>query len=295
MICSHYWYSRRWKRILWTAAAAVIVIIALPVSAVLMPESFPMLSASMHINNRFFETSDYTVKKGDMLCYIAISNHVTLDAMLTVNNLDNPHMIHPGQTLKVPNMVGIMYTMKEGETLSDVAERYDLDVKEIMRINRLRGPVLNSKQIFLPNVSLSLSEMMNELGKSFLRPVPGEIISGYGYRSDPFTGRRRMHTGFDFQAWTGQPIRVCKSGEVVYSGWKGGYGNCVIVRHDDEFSTLYGHCSQLLVTVGQHVNAGQVIAKVGSTGRSTGPHLHFEVRRYGRPVNPHSVMYFISR
>ena len=112
------------------------------------------------------------------------------------------------------------------------------------------------------------------------------LSSAYGMRKDPFTGRLAFHDGIDLAASRGTEITALRDGEVVYSGWKGGYGNTVVVRHKDGYETVYGHTAKNLVSVGDKVSSGTVIAKVGSTGRSTGPHLHLEMRRHGKPVNP---------
>jgi murein DD-endopeptidase MepM/ murein hydrolase activator NlpD len=117
-------------------------------------------------------------------------------------------------------------------------------------------------------------------------PSKGYITSGFGTRSDPFNGGRAHHLGIDFDANTGDPVSVAAGGVVTYAGVKSGYGNVVEVDHGNGYSTLYGHNSRLLVRVGDVVRAGQTIAKAGSTGRSTGPHVHFEVHVDGRPVNP---------
>lgn len=120
----------------------------------------------------------------------------------------------------------------------------------------------------------------------FLKPVRGRIISRFGYRRHPILGGRRMHTGIDIAAPRGTPIRAARAGVVIFAGWLGGYGKCVIVDHGDGYSTLYAHCSSICVSRGQKVSRGQILGRVGSTGLSTGPHLHFEVRYRGRPVNP---------
>jgi murein DD-endopeptidase MepM/ murein hydrolase activator NlpD len=95
-----------------------------------------------------------------------------------------------------------------------------------------------------------------------------------------------MHTGIDISAHSGTPIKAAAGGEVVFAGWWGGYGNVVIIDHGGGISTLYAHCSAIYVRKGQSVSQGEVIAAVGSTGLSTGPHLHFEVRKNGKPVDP---------
>lgn len=121
---------------------------------------------------------------------------------------------------------------------------------------------------------------------SFLRPVRGRIVSRFGYRRHPILGGIRFHAGVDITAPAGTPVRAARDGVVIFAGWLGGYGKCVIIDHEDGYSTLYAHCSSICVSRGQRVSRSQVVAKVGSTGLSTGPHLHFEVRRRGRPINP---------
>jgi murein DD-endopeptidase MepM/ murein hydrolase activator NlpD len=120
----------------------------------------------------------------------------------------------------------------------------------------------------------------------FVRPVPGAVSSGFGMRIHPITGQNRMHNGVDMNAAHGDPIRSVRSGRVIFAGAKGGYGNTVMVDHGGGMVTLYAHQSRLGATVGANVSAGQVIGYIGSTGQSTGPHLHFEVRMNGVPVNP---------
>jgi murein DD-endopeptidase MepM/ murein hydrolase activator NlpD len=118
------------------------------------------------------------------------------------------------------------------------------------------------------------------------RPVPGEIGSGFGPRMHPVLGYTRMHTGADMRAGSGTPILACRAGEVVISGGQGGYGNTVVINHGGGMATLYAHQSSTAKGVGAQVSAGEVIGYVGSTGMSTGPHLHFEVRLSGNPVDP---------
>lgn len=121
-----------------------------------------------------------------------------------------------------------------------------------------------------------------------IRPFWGKLTSGFGSRS--LFGSTRMHEGIDLAGPVGSPIVAADGGTVSFSGTKNGYGLCIIINHGNGFTTLYGHCSQLLVTEGQQVAKGELIAKVGNTGRSTGPHLHFETRVDGTPVNPWSYI-----
>ena len=157
-------------------------------------------------------------------------------------------------------------------------EKYEAALDELERVSR----ELNSR----------IQEIQRKLGKQVrgdikMRwPTAGSISSYFGMRYHPIIGQRRMHTGIDIAAPAGQAIVASESGTVIYSGWLGGYGNTVIIAHDDRVSTLYGHCSTLAVSIGQEVQKGQTIGAVGSTGFSTGAHLHFEVRVNGGPVDP---------
>lgn len=121
---------------------------------------------------------------------------------------------------------------------------------------------------------------------NFAQPADGPVTSGYGMRFHPILKRNRMHTGIDIGAGSGSPIRAAAAGIVTFRGTMSGYGNVILIDHGGGTSTLYAHCSSLIAREGQQVTQGQLIARVGSTGRATGPHLHFEVRRNGEPVNP---------
>ncbi len=126
----------------------------------------------------------------------------------------------------------------------------------------------------------------------YRKPVIGEVefTSGFGVRSDPFLGRPAMHTGLDFRAATGDPVRATANGKVASSGWMGGYGRMVEIDHGNGLSTRYGHLSEIGVRVGDQIKIGQVIGAVGSTGRSTGPHLHYETRLDGDAVDPQKFL-----
>lgn len=120
------------------------------------------------------------------------------------------------------------------------------------------------------------------------QPIPGELdqTSGFGVRVDPFVGRPAMHTGLDFRGSTGDPVRATATGTVTTAGWNGGYGRLVEVNHGNGLATRYGHLSEIDVHVGQFIRIGQIVGKLGSTGRSTGPHLHYETRVDGEAVDP---------
>lgn len=119
------------------------------------------------------------------------------------------------------------------------------------------------------------------------------VASGYGWRVDPVYQTRRFHEGMDFTAPTGTDIYATGNGKVVFSGWRQGFGNCVIIDHGFNYETLYAHLSKSLVRQGQNVTRGDIIALVGNTGKSTGPHLHYEVHYKGRPIDPRNF-YFMD-
>lgn len=118
-------------------------------------------------------------------------------------------------------------------------------------------------------------------------PRLSSMTSVFGYRSDPFNSEHaEYHPGIDFKGQTGDPVKCTANGKVISAGWNGGYGNCIVIKHKNDFETVYGHLSHIGVKVGQDVSVGDVIGKVGSTGHSTGSHLHYEVRKNGKPINP---------
>jgi len=122
-------------------------------------------------------------------------------------------------------------------------------------------------------------------------PIYGYVIAKYGYRRHPILGRLEFHNGLDIPGWTGAPIRAGASGRVEEAFWAGGYGQTVIIDHENGFKTIYAHLSKFNVNAGDYVTKGQLIALCGSTGLSTGPHLHYEIRYKNKPINP---MYFLN-
>jgi murein DD-endopeptidase MepM/ murein hydrolase activator NlpD len=150
------------------------------------------------------------------------------------------------------------------------------------------------RQLYRINVTRAQVERLNRTLAlvPYRKPVIGEVefTSGFGVRSDPFLGRPAMHTGLDFRASMGDPVRATANGKVVSSGWAGGYGRMVEIDHGNGLSTRYGHLSEIGVKVGDTIRIGQVIGAVGSTGRSTGPHLHYETRIDGDAVDPQKFL-----
>lgn len=122
-------------------------------------------------------------------------------------------------------------------------------------------------------------------------PHFGIITSGYGHRENPFTGENvESHKGLDIRGRYGEIVKSTASGRVIFAGRRGGYGNCIVIDHGNGFETYYGHLSRILVKEDQKINAGDKIGKIGSTGRSTGPHLHYEIHKNGKIINPRSFL-----
>lgn len=244
------------------------------------------------------ETKKYTIKEGDSLWSIANSFNLDINTLFGCNDMKNPNYLRVGTTLRIPNQDGLFYKIKKGDTLAKIASKYGLPGEAIREVNGLEESNLSvGKELFLPGAkpvtsvySVAKGSSGSSVSAGFRWPLSGRITSGYGWRRHPFTNRRDFHTGIDIKGPTGRIIRASKPGRVVYSGWMGGYGRVVVIDHGKDYSTLYAHCSSLLVRKGQRVSAGQAVGKVGSTGRATGPHLHFEVRYRNKSINPLKVL-----
>jgi murein DD-endopeptidase MepM/ murein hydrolase activator NlpD len=150
------------------------------------------------------------------------------------------------------------------------------------------------RQLYRMNLARSAVERLSRTLNAVpvRKPIPGptDLSSGFGVRADPFLGKPAMHTGLDFRGSTGDPVHATASGTVEIAGWNGGYGKLVEINHGNGFSTRFGHLSQIAVKAGQRVTYGQIIGYVGSTGRSTGPHMHYETRVDGEAVDPQKFL-----
>lgn len=229
----------------------------------------------------------YKVKQGESISAISQKLGVTMDTILSLNTMDNAHNISEGQRIIVPNLEGILYTVKKGDSIDQIAKKYAIANGDIHDANDIGDDSLKEGSVlFLPGARLSDADRAKILGYLFMKPFHGRYTSGFGIRRDPFTGGTGYHAGIDIAGPIGSPVISAKEGTVEVAGWYGGYGKCVIIRHQFGYETVYGHLSSVNVKEGSYVKAGQFIARLGNTGRSTGPHLHFEVRKWGRPTNP---------
>lgn len=234
----------------------------------------------------------YVVKKGESLFSIAKRFNISIDAILSVNNMRDASILRIGTVLKIPNMNGVYYSVRKGDSLSSITTRYRVDMNKLVDVNELESSVIYvGQKLFIPGAALSAWERAEALGTLFKYPVRGRLTSRMGFRIDPFTKRRAYHAGIDIANRIGTPVHASQSGKVIFSGYKGHYGKTVILSHQQGYSTVYGHLDKMLVKKGQVVRQGDKIGTVGNTGRSTGPHLHFEIHRYRRIIDPLKLLH----
>jgi murein DD-endopeptidase MepM/ murein hydrolase activator NlpD len=229
------------------------------------------------------EIFTHIVSKGETIWGISRLYGVSMDTIFGSNELTSYDLIKPGMVLKIPNKDGILYEVKKGDTVDEIAKRYKIDKEKIVKANGMKNLYVG-QVIFIPDAA-----PLNKL-PGFMWPIRGRITSRFGYRRNPMNPRRmEFHEGIDIGVHY-RYIRASRYGKVVYAGWLGGYGKTIIVAHLGGYKTLYAHLSSIFVRIGQYVKQGQMIGRTGNTGFSTGPHLHFEIIKRGKPINPLSLL-----
>lgn len=196
----------------------------------------------------------------------------------------------PQSSIRMPTIASRgnteVVSQTEGLPSFAYADTYDL----FSAVDNLEDDV-NATIAELDEVMARAEKAMQEMrARPSAMPVYGTITSPFGYRKDPIRGDSEFHTGIDISNKEGTPVRASGDGIVVEAGWCSGYGNLVRINHKNGYESLYGHNSKIIVRAGQYVKRGQIIGYMGSTGRTTGSHCHFEVRYNGKPVNPYSLM-----
>ena len=228
----------------------------------------------------------YNVQKSDNFWKILSRCSLNIDTLMSVNSLSSPGDISPGQIIFIPNMRGIVYENGNGDSIETIAKKFNIEKYYIYQINNITGGT--KSHLFIPGGEISKTERSLFLGTGFSSPLKiGRLTSGFGRRKDPFNRTYyEFHKGIDIACSPGTRIHAARSGRVVFTGYKGGYGNLVVIQHSHNYFSYYGHLKRILIKKGDAVGRGTLIALSGNTGRSTGPHLHFEVRKNKRPINP---------
>lgn len=231
---------------------------------------------------------EYVVQEGDTISEIAYKHGLKEGTLLSLNPGHDVRRLLPGTVLSIPDRDGVLYAIGPGDTLSGIADSYDIAVESILDANDLDSTVLEiGEALFLPGAEMESTQYLLAIGELFHWPTQGRFTSGYGMRVHPITGIWHMHTGIDLANRVGTRINAASSGRVVYvDDGSAAYGKMVIIDHGMGFRTLYGHLHTISVRPGQYVETGQMIGAMGNTGRSTGSHLHFSVIRNGLWVDP---------
>jgi len=251
----------------------------------------------------------YTVKKGDNFWIVAKRRHIDIDTIVGANPYLPGLFARLHQRILLINRKGVLHQVEKGESVERILDRYNRKLSPQRRLDRTALEAFNALRpftgvkegdiIFIPSVvPQQMCEAMRDayaLTEIFNYPLArgGRYSSFMGLRTHPIRGGKKFHNGVDIAVPRGTRVCAARSGVVVESGWKGGYGKVVVLRHEvpngqrtDVYETLYGHNAKVLVSRGRRVKGGQVIALAGSTGMSTGPHLHFTIWKNGRVVDP---------
>lgn len=233
----------------------------------------------------------YKVKQGEDIWTIIARTSLNIDTITTLNRLDFIGMVKEGSELFLPDTLGVFLDQDRYER-AEIAHKFSIEENNLLTAEDPLNP--EKVLIFIPEVELSFLERTYLTGVVFHAPLMGAHTSGFGLRVDPFINEITFHGGVDISAKEGRMVRASRSGKVFYTGENGGYGNLIILQHELGYYTLYGHLMEALVENGAYVETGQSIGKVGTTGRTTGPHLHFEIRKFGKQLNPENIPLFLN-
>lgn len=254
--------------------------------------SRPAKPAFPHKKSDRVQVAKHAVKTGESIWRIAQRYGVSTQTIVAANKIKEKTVIQAGDTLRIPDRAGIFVKTKKKESLTEIAKRYKLPAETVRKANGLDQQIIaKGEELFLPGAK-PLPEFDYIRRKVFSWPIKAthRLTSGFGWRVHPISGNKAFHSGIDIGAAMRTPIYAAADGVVVFAGDGGSYGNMIILRHKSGLFTVYGHASKLVSKKGSYVRRGQKIALVGSTGASTGAHLHFEVKSSAKYVNPHIAL-----
>lgn len=241
------------------------------------------------------DIQEYEVQVGDTLASISKKFNISVDTIVWANDLKKNDVIRIGQKLVILPISGVAYTIKSGDTVSEIAEKFNISQRELSEFNDLQdGKLVIGQRIIIPGGTLGSANTNNPGQTTVVKNVPKSSTkeTSVGFLSRPMKGGIKTqgihgHNGIDIAGAIGTPILAAREGVVTLvrggSAWNGGYGNYVVITHDNGVKTLYAHMNSITVGQGQKVARGQQVGTLGNTGRSTGPHLHFEVRGAKNP------------
>ena len=237
--------------------------------------------------------STHTLQQGETFSDVAKRYGLPVEALVGANpDISSMDTLPAGLELLIPPSAGLVIVLERGQDIKKLLETYHITPLEFMRVNAIQSPLelRPGKMLFLPGVrpqaALDRLAKVREEENRYLWPVQGRITSYFGRRNLGM-GTASFHSAIDVAAPTGTAITAARSGTIIYAAWSNrGYGNLVKIQHSGGDETWYAHQSEILVSVGQYVKQSEVIGLVGSTGLSTGPHLHFELHEGGKAIDP---------
>jgi murein DD-endopeptidase MepM/ murein hydrolase activator NlpD len=228
----------------------------------------------------------HTVKSGETLWDISRLYGIKLNVLLDSNQLRRSKVIRPGQKLVITKQSGIFRKVRRGETIGKICRTYRVELSDLLAHNQILDPhrIAEGTMLFLPGVRAIKPT------SQVIWPLRGRLSSTYGTRRHPMGGGRKFHYGIDIAAPVGRRIVAAQDGKVTFARRKGSLGRCVMIQHRDGYKTVYGHMHKILVKKRDQIRQGESIGLVGRSGKVTGPHLHFEIHRNGRPIDPLLVL-----
>ncbi len=238
----------------------------------------------------------HVLAPGETISSVMEAYDLSLEALVGANpDISSLDRLPVGLELLIPPAAGLVITLEEGQSVLDLIKTYNVSPVDLVKVNQLESPedLQPGTMVFLPGVRpiqvLERLAKVRELENTYIWPVSGRITSYFGRRNLGL-GTSGFHRGLDIALPQGQSVVAARSGTVSFAGYQGNYGYLVKISHPGGTETRYAHNSRLLVSPGQYVRQGEVIALVGSTGLSTGPHVHFEIREQGTAIDPLSYL-----